>query len=314
MNRFRFLVYSIVIAIIGYGAWAAMNDGDRIVAAVQQVGWGGLLFLCGLSVCNYTLRYLRWYCLLRHLGDRPGFLDGLVCYWAGFALTTTPGKAGEAIRCVYFNTRHGVNNAHSFAAMLVDRLADLVPALLMSTAAFFHFPEFRVIGWGMLLLLVLVLLTVARPALILAVSARLEAVSPVALKAFFGSAPRFFEKSASLMRLRVLLPASALGLLSWAAEAYGFSWLATMLGAQADTSVLMGIFFLAMMAGVVTPGGLGGTEAVMAALLMAVGLDASGAFVVSLICRVATLWLSVVIGLLSMLWLEYRPHLPAQGT
>jgi uncharacterized protein (TIRG00374 family) len=75
----------------------------------------------------------------------------------------------------------------------------------------------------------------------------------------------------------------------------------------------MGMFFLAMMAGVVTPGGLGGTEAVMASLLMAVGLDASEAFVVSLICRVATLWFSILVGLVSMLWLESRPHVPGQG-
>lgn len=314
MNRFRFLVYSIVAALLGYGIWAAMNDGERIVAAVRQVGWGGLLFLCGLSLCNYAVRYVRWHWLLSRLGDRPVFLDGMVCYWAGFALTTTPGKAGEAIRCLYFNTRHGVNNAHSFAALLVDRLTDLIPSLLLATAAFFYFPDFRWIGWAMLLLVGLVVLAVGRPALFLHAAARLEPLMPEVVRGFLQAIPRFFEKSASLTRLRVLLPASALGLLSWSAEAYGFAWLATLLGAQADLPVLMGIFCLAMMAGVVTPGGLGGTEAVMAALLMAVGLDASGAFVVALICRIATLWLSIVIGLVSMLWLESHPHRPGRGT
>lgn len=313
MNRFRFLVYSIVIAVVGYGIWAGMNDGEKIMQAVRQVGWSGVLFLCSLSLCNYFLRYVRWYGLLRHLGDRPAFVDGMFCYWAGFALTTTPGKAGEAIRCLYFNTRHGVNNAHSFAALLVDRLADLIPALLMATAAFFHFPQFRWIGWAMLLLVALVLLAVYKPGLILLLSARCEKLAPSPMKGFFRAAPHFFEKSSSLMTLPVLLPAVGLGLVSWAAEAYGFSWLATLLGAQAGVPVLMGIFFLAMMAGVVTPGGLGGTEAVMAGLLIAVGLDASGAFVVALICRVATLWLSVIIGLLAMLWLEYRPYLPGRG-
>lgn len=307
MNRFRFLAYSIVVAVIGYGIWAAMNDGEKIARAMAQVGVGGMLFLCSLSLVNYFLRYVRWYYLLRHLGDRPTFWDGLVCYWAGFALTTTPGKAGEVIRCLYFNTRHQVSNVHSFAALLVDRLCDLVPALLMSTWAFFHFEDFRWIGWAMLGLVVLVIVAVARPALFLAVSAWLARWVPSPIRPFFEEAPRFFEKSANLMSPGILLGACAVGLVSWCAEAYGFSWLARLLGAEADLLVLMGIFFLAMMAGVVTPGGLGGTEAVMAALLMAVGLDASAAFVVSLICRVATLWLSVVVGLLSMLWLAHRP-------
>jgi uncharacterized protein (TIRG00374 family) len=165
----------------------------------------------------------------------------------------------------------------------------------------------------MLVLLFVVILAVSRPRLFIAVSARLERNVPQSFRAFFRAAPMFFEKSASLMSMRILIPASLLGLVSWCAEAYGFSWLATLLGAEADTLVLMGMFFLAMMAGVVTPGGLGGTEAVMASLLMAVGLDASEAFVVSLICRVATLWFSILVGLVSMLWLESRPHVPGQG-
>lgn len=309
LNQFRFLLYSIVIAVVGYAVWAGMNDGEKIVQAVQRVGWSGLLFLCGLSICNYLLRYVRWYWLLRYLGDKPAWWDGLACYWAGFALTTTPGKAGEAIRCLYFNTRHGVNNAHSLATLLIDRLSDLIPALLMASVAFFYFPSYRWIGWAMLLLVVLVMLAISRPALILMASNCLAERAPASTKAFFMGAPRFFEKSARMMNLSVLLSASAIGLVSWTFEAYGFSWLATQLGAEANMWVLMGIFFLAMMAGVFTPGGLGGTEAVMAGLLMMVGLDASEAFVVSIICRVATLWLSIVVGLLAMLWLEIRPAL-----
>lgn len=307
MNHYRFLVYSIIAAVLGYGIWAGMNDGQKILAGVSQVGITGLLFLCVLSFVNYFLRYIRWHWMLRHLGDKPTFGDGLMCYWAGFALTTTPGKAGESIRCLYFNARHGVSNAHSFAAFLLDKLTDLVPALIISAVALFHFPDLRWIGWSMLLVILVIVLVICKPALFLAASARLENVSPMILKSFFLAAPKFFEKSSRLLQIKIFLPAATIGLVSWSAEAYGFSWLASLLGAQVDVAVLMGIFAIAMMAGVVTPGGLGGTEVVMASLLMAVGLDASAAFVVLLICRVATLWLSVIVGLLSMLWLECRP-------
>src|SRR6478752_5282253 len=128
-----------------------MNDGEKIIVAIKHVGLTGFVFLCSLSLVNYFLRYVRWYFMLRHLGDKPAFGDGMICYCAGFALTTTPGKAGEAIRCLYFNMRHNVNNAHSLAVFFLDRLADLVPALLMSTAALFYFSHFRWVGWSMLL-------------------------------------------------------------------------------------------------------------------------------------------------------------------
>jgi uncharacterized membrane protein YbhN (UPF0104 family) len=56
---------------------------------------------------------------------------------------------------------------------------------------------------------------------------------------------------------------------------------------------------------------LGGTEAAMAVLLVAIGIGPAEAFVIAVLCRLATLWLAVLIGLLSMLWLEHRPFSPA---
>jgi len=44
------------------------------------------------------------------------------------------------------------------------------------------------------------------------------------------------------------------------------------------------------------PGGLGSTEAVMAALLFAHGYTMPQAILLTLICRLLTLWLAVVIG------------------
>lgn len=305
--NFRFLTYSIMLAIAGYAAWAAFNDGAEMLAAIRQIGVSGLLFLCGLSVINYVLRYLRWYAMLRRLGDRPAFRDGLLCYWAGFALTTTPGKAGEAIRCLYFKNRHGVDNPHSFAALLADRLADLLSAMLMATGALFHFHHFQWVAWVLLGLTAAILFAVFRPALLLALSRWCETHSPPALAPFFAAAPRFVDRSANLLSPGVLIASTALGLVSWGAEAYGFAWLAQQLGASANTVVLAGIFCLAMLAGSFMPGGLGGTEAAMAVLLAAVGVSPANAFVIALLCRLATLWLAVLIGLLSMLWLEQRP-------
>ena len=305
--NFRFLVYSIILAIAGYGTWAAFNDGDKILHAVSTIGASGLLFLCFLSLTNYVLRYLRWYMMLRRLGDRPSFGDGLLCYWAGFALTTTPGKAGEAIRCLYFKNRHGIDNAHSFAALLADRLSDLLSAMLMATGALFYFEDFRWVAWIMLGVAGVILLSVFRPALLLGCARWFHGRSPVRLQPFFAAVPRFVERSANLLSPLVLLASTLLGLISWGAEAYGFGWLSQQLGANANLVVLAGIFCLSMLAGSFLPGGLGGTEAAMAILLTAVGVEPANAFVISLLCRLATLWFAIVIGLLAMLWLANKP-------
>ncbi len=284
-----------------------MNDGERILQAVNHIGVTGLLFLCGLSVGNYLLRYVRWYFMLRRLGDRPAFADGLLCFWAGFALTTTPGKAGEAIRCIYFKNRHGVDNPHTFAAMLADRLADLLAAMIMALGVLLYFEHFRWVAWAMMAVAAAILLSVFRPNVLLAVSAWLGQRVPDAVKPFFAAVPRFVERAASLLSPPVLFASVLLGLVSWGFEAYGFGWLAHQLGSEANMPVLMGIFCVSMLAGSFLPGGLGGTEAAMAVLLAAVGVGPAESFVIALLCRLSTLWLAVLIGLLSMLWLEARP-------
>ncbi|HQQ63570.1 MAG TPA: lysylphosphatidylglycerol synthase transmembrane domain-containing protein [Pseudomonadales bacterium] len=312
MNRFRFLVYSIVIAVGGYGLWAGMNDGQKILHAVSKVGVSGLLLLCSLSLLNYVLRYIRWYCMLRRLGDKPSWFDGLLCYWAGFALTTTPGKAGEAIRCLYFRNRHGVDNTHSLAALLTERVADLLAAMLLATGMLMRFEHFRWIAWVLLSVAALILLLVFMPSFALSINAWLHARAPHSLQPFFAGVPRFMERSASLLSPPVLTASVALGVLSWSAEAFGFAWLAIQLGSTESVVVLGGMFALSMIAGALLPGGLGGTEAAMAMQLAAVGMGPAEAFVVALICRLSTLWLAILIGLFAMLWLDAKPF-PAEA-
>lgn len=311
MNRFRFLVYSIIVAVGGYGVWAGMNDGEKIRSAVAHVGITGLLLICSLSLFNYLLRYFRWYGMLRRLGDKPAWLDGLLCYWAGFALTTTPGKAGEAIRCLYFRERHGVDNTHSLAALLTERVADLLAAMLLATGMLMRFEHFRWIAWVLLSVAALILLVVFVPTFALTVNGWCHVRSPQTLKPFFAAFPRFLERSAALLSPSVLSASVAVGLLSWSAEAFGFAWLALQLGSTESVWVLGGMFAMSMIAGALLPGGLGGTEAAMAMQLSMVGMGPAEAFVVALICRLSTLWLAILIGLLSMVWLDAKPF-PAE--
>ena len=52
------------------------------------------------------------------------------------------------------------------------------------------------------------------------------------------------------------------------------------------------------------PGGLGGTELVMGSLLIVAGVDAPVAVSAVIICRLATLWFAVAIGLVAVVGIE----------
>ena len=90
----------------------------------------------------------------------------------------------------------------------------------------------------------------------------------------------------------------ALGVVAWFAEGLGFWWLLVALDHPLPLSTAVFIYAFAMLVGALSflPGGLGGSEAAMVALLTLTGLPEASAVSATLICRLATLWFAVGLG------------------
>ena len=91
------LLVSIVATVLLYVGAVMLADFQRVKFAVLSLSpatWSAVL---GLSLLNYVLRFLRWDAYLSHITQiEIPKLRHFVYYLAGFALATTPGKAGEA--------------------------------------------------------------------------------------------------------------------------------------------------------------------------------------------------------------------------
>jgi uncharacterized membrane protein YbhN (UPF0104 family) len=97
----------------------------------------------------------------------------------------------------------------------------------------------------------------------------------------------------------LLLSGLLMGLVAWGAEAVGLKLVADVVAPiELSIPAAMGIYAIAIIVGALSflPGGLGSTEAVMAALLFAHGYTMPQAILLTLVCRLLTLWLAVVIG------------------
>ena len=313
MGQYRYLTYSLVLTVLGFGIWIAFKDQQKIVDALSHVGLLGFLFVCSLSCINYIIRYFRWRYLLQTLKDETPFWDGLLCYFSGFALTTTPGKAGEVIRCFYLNKRHGVKHTHTLASLLSERASDAIAGALLALLAFYSFKDYRVIGFALLVFITLIIFLINKPKLLLAVSTWFRFIKINFIQKIMDGIPLFIEKSSMLFSVKTLGFGTFLGFFSWSAEAYGFAWLAQSLGGSAPITLYMSIFAIGMIAGAISflPGGLGGTELVLYLLLKATGLGDVEALTITLVCRLATLWFAVVLGLLSVVLLGRYPVTPS---
>jgi uncharacterized protein (TIRG00374 family) len=121
-----------------------------------------------------------------------------------------------------------------------------------------------------------------------------------------GRWPRLFARGRRAARAlgrftspAILLPATTLGLIGWLAEGYAFHLLLVWMGADIGFWAAVAIFIFATLAGGLTgaPGGVGGAEAAMVALLLLQNVPLEVALPATLIIRVTTLWFAIVIGL-----------------
>ena len=307
MNKnFRWLVFTIVITIVAYGFWIAYQDHEEIYAAIGKIGVQGFLFLCLFSSFNYAMRYLRWNYLLKQLGDEVGFQEGVMCYISGFALTTTPAKAGEALRSLYFKRRQGIGYPHTLSCLLAERIMDALASLLLGTMALYFFENVRWFGAAFTACFLVVVFFIIYHELLIRLLDRLRVIKLKIFNRLLDAVPVFLARAKQLFRPGPFSAGLAIGLIAWSAEGIAFAWLVGELGGQASPLLYISIFCIALVVGALTflPGGLGSTEVVLYMLTVATGLGGAEALTATLLIRLATLWYAVFLGLLSILWLE----------
>ena len=301
-RRLRQVALVAALAVIAYLGLAVFSDAATMRDGLQRLGPDQWLALLGLSLLNYALRFLRWHGYLRALGARVGLGRDLLIYVAGFAFTVTPGKAGEAVRSVYLRAS-GVAWSPGLAALAVERVLDLTAMVMLAALAFRVFADQ---AWPALLLVAGVaagLYGVTRPG----VASWLVGWLPDRGRWLEGKAGtlRVLDQARLLLAPQRLLGGLGLGVAAWAAEAWGFYLLLGWLGVEAEGLRAIGIYAVSMLAGALSflPGGLGGAEAAMVALLVAGGAVVGTAVLATAICRVVTLWLAVGLGIGAVLWL-----------
>lgn len=295
---------TLAIAALAYAAAAVWLFGaidDQALDAALSLPASLLAALLGLSLASYGLRAWRWVHLTGSLGLRVPAADNLVYYLAGFSLTPTPGKAGEAIRLWLLRRAHAVPVSRSLPLMLADIVVDLWAVLLLAAACMSGFAQFR--WYGLML-----------GALVVALSVPI--LFPRRFRPLLNAAYRAVPRAGrALVRVRQLM--AALGELSgwrtygltllptlaaWLALGAAFHLLLQHLGTGVGFASAVFVFSFSTLVGSASmlPGGLGGTEASLVLLLGFLGVDLGTAITATAIIRLTTLWLAVAIGLALM--------------
>ena len=290
----------LLLFLAGLIGLAAATGWEQTRTELSRLSLWQFGILLVLSLGNYGLRGLRWHLFTRSLGLRTSLAQNFRHFLGGFAMSVTPGRIGELVRMRWLSRETGWAIERTAPLALVDRASDLAAmALLLGVSVSF--------GTGMM--------RGALPVTLLALGTAVLATRPVLLAAIVtafyrltGRLPRVFARLRHAARSLstftsggVLATALGLGLVGWAAEGYAFFLLLGWFGTDLGLARAMAIFLFATLAGGLTgsPGGVGGAEAAMIALLSMDGVPLEVSLTATAIIRVTTLWFAVAIGMVA---------------
>jgi glycosyltransferase 2 family protein len=299
--RFRALLLMVLLSALGYLAFSLWGGWHEVVAAIVRVGFIGTAIALALSLVNYGLRFVRWQKYLTLLGHSVHTPESLRIYIAGFGLTILPGKAGEAIRSVFLK-QHGVSYPESLAAFFAEHFTNLIVMLLLVAVGLWVYPQAQPMVVILAVMILAVLLTLQQTGWLKALESFAQRRLPARLGDLFGHGIEIVLHSGRCFSLPMLLYGIALGLVAWGAEGFAFYYIMKVLGSDLSLPVALFIYAFSMLVGALSflPGGLGGAEATMVALLMLNHVAQPQAVAATILIRLATLWFAVALGVIAL--------------
>jgi glycosyltransferase 2 family protein len=307
-SKRRLLIVIALAAAVLYVGAALITDASKTRQALAELGWYGCVLVLALSAINYVLRYYRWQHFLAALGRvLPAHLHFLY-YLSGFAFTVSPAKAGEAFRSIHLR-EHGVGYSESLAALFAERLLDLVAMCLLASLIAIEHVAYRPLIAGVAIIAVVLLGLARHPYLPRRLQSISESSSRRLLVRPLAVAANLLRSSHRLLQPRSAAFGLAIALVAWGAEGLGLFLICQGLHIMVPASTAIGIYAIASLAGsaaFILPAGIGGMEIVMTTLLIAHDASLSTAVIATLLCRIATLWFAVMIGVAASVIVEFQ--------
>lgn len=305
----------VACTVVIYAAVALFVGWDDLRAEFAQFPARLLVPLTLLSLVNYGLRFWRWEIYLRALQTRLPLRESLGLYFATYLMVITPGKIGEVFKAGVLRERHGMSLSLGLPVVLAERIADFLAVLVLAVIGVAFWPgALTGLTTGLLTaagIPVLLALFQARPVRVRLV--RRVARSPLLARRRIG-VDEAAETLSRLMGIRLGGFCLMISIVAWLCEGFGLWLVCRGLDAPVGAGQALFVYAAGTLVGSLSflPGGLGGTEATMIWLLETLNLSRSAAATASLLVRIFTLWLAVLVGLL--VFLGFRRELVAAPT
>ena len=309
MKRRGLIIFAVLGMVVFLGL-AFYGDLPEVLGQISSFPLSYWIMALGLALANYLFRLARWHYYLKLLGIKIGIGASAAVFMSGLSMAISPARLGELAKSYFLREKRDVPVALSAAAVVAERITDLVAVLLLSLWGLTLVPY----GWAVALVILagfgLFILFVVSP---WGSAKLLRLPLPRRWRPFLTTSRDAFQQ---VFSLKPLAAAMTLGVLAWFAEGCALWLVLRGLDVTGSLGQAVSIYAVATLLGAITmlPGGLVGTEGGMVALLRQLGLTNTQASAATFIIRLCTLWFAVLIGLLALAYVQlYMPRKVHEG-
>jgi len=246
--------------------------------------------------------FLRWNILLKNSGIHIPLKENFLIYFAGFALSVSPGKSGEILKSILLKNKFNIKRTTSVSIIFVERFYDIVGALIVTLVG--------IVYLGIEFLPAIIIASILVAFILFSVYSKtsfnllIKLINKFKfLKKFsfaIGNSRDVIKESSTI---KIGLVSSLLTIIYRLIEAIAVYFI--LLGFGIDVIpyfALAAAYSASIILGAVTmiPGGLGVTEGSLAGLLSLQNIEIGTALTLSIIIRLFTTWFAVIVGLISL--------------
>ena len=311
----RRLLVLVIFSVVVFALVGLVGRIDEVMAALASIQWYWVLpVMMGLSLLNYVIRYTKWQYFLHRINVNLKHSDSFSIFLAGFTLTATPGKIGEAIKGYFIRDIDGTPIARTVPVVVSERVTDLLALVLLAMIGFGigvntgdQFLTVMMLG-GVVLLAAIVL---SQKTFYQKILKKFTSIGP--LKQFQEHIDDIENTMTQTLGPKPLVLSTLVSIPGWFMECLELWLLLSLLSgaglpslAPASLILLLQATFVHAAASIIgavsfLPGGVGGYEAVSVALItFLLGMPIAQASAATILIRVVTLWFSVIVGFIAL--------------
>ena len=317
VNWEKGLIISVIASASIYLALVLWSGADQFWNSLNLLPFWLIPVLLGIIFFSYCLRFCRWRWYLNHMGYSVPWKSNFTIFLASFALTASPGKAGESIKSFLLKSRHNIPVSPTLAGLFCERFTDALSVVLLACVGLLSLMKDIPLYWAIFALAAVqlgIILLLQNPQLLksylLKPLKRFSKLRGLADKLYF-----LVDSANKLLQPKLLIGSTIIALIAWGLEGMALYYIFQYL--QAESVTLYQAILIHTASGLIgaismLPGGIGTMEASAVSLSIIYGATQTQAIVATFLIRLLTLWFAVAVGILAMLFIQNKPSAAGQ--